>query len=475
MRALRHGVERGDLVALFIGCFFTLAIVAMTVREGTKVGTGSALAFAAFLLLVAAWLLAPQVIVGLSIPLFAVLPTAKVFVSPLLGPVKDVVTVAAGVAILITVVQREQARDAAPIDRLLVTLVVGFLCLYVVNLGGSISGSAGHGIAWAQGVRLVAEPMILLLAGLMLRRPQRTLHVAVSSLIGTGVFVALYGLYQQHLGSARLVSLGYSYNQEVRTIGGGYFRSFGTLDDPFGYAAFLLLALSATLFWMRRGPLKTTCLSLITIGLAFSYVRTAILIVLALVALWLVRKGRVTTGLLLLAASVAAGIVFLIAFSGASETRSVRAGPNTYLTLNGRTEVWGTIFGKPSKVPFGLGVGKIGTAAERAQSGVVVNRDKATKHKVAVDSGYFAAVADVGLIGFAFFLTLLIRLVVLGIDATKRPGPAGWLVLGWLIVLLLDAVTRASFTGFPTAFLGMLLVGLGIAASRSQSVGGRWR
>ena len=42
--------------------------------------------------------------------------------------------------------------------------------------------------------------------------------------------------------------------------------------------------------------------------------------------------------------------------------------------------------------------------------------------------------------------------------------------IGWLAVLLLDAVTRASFSGFPTGFLGMLLIGLGIAASTTPSV-----
>ena len=31
--------------------------------------------------------------------------------------------------------------------------------------------------------------------------------------------------------------------------------------------------------------------------------------------------------------------------------------------------------------------------------------------------------------------------------------------------MLLDAVTRASFTGFPTAFLGLLLVGIALAAA----------
>jgi hypothetical protein len=35
--------------------------------------------------------------------------------------------------------------------------------------------------------------------------------------------------------------------------------------------------------------------------------------------------------------------------------------------------------------------------------------------------------------------------------------------------MLLDAVTRDSFTGFPTAFLGMLLVGISLAAAEEEA------
>ena len=163
-----------------------------------------------------------------------------------------------------------------------------------------------------------------------------------------------------------------------------------------------------------------------------------------------------------------AAFAFLVAVSGANETRSVQAGPNTYITLNGRTSVWATVFSKPAEIPFGLGVGKVGTAAQRAQFGVLKDPTKATKGATAVDSGYFATVADVGIVGFLVLLALFTRLVVLGLAAIRRFEVAGWLVLGWLTVMLVDAVTRASFTGFPTAFLGMLFVGLGIAASSQR-------
>ena len=260
------------------------------------------------------------------------------------------------------------------------------------------------------------------------------------------------------------MAFGYSYQDQVRKIG-GHLRSFGTLDDPFAYAAFLLLAISAALWWMQRGPLKTVCVSFMAMGLLLSYVRSAILIAVALAAIGLIKSGRAVVGVVVLVASVAAAFAFLVAVSGANETHSVRAGPNTYVTLNGRTSVWATVFSNPAEVPFGLGVGKVGTAAQRAQFGVVKNPTKVTEGAKAVDSGYFATVADVGIVGFVVLLALLTRLVVLGLAAIRRFELTGWLVLGWLAVMLIDAVTRASFTGFPTAFLGMLFVGLGIAAS----------
>jgi O-Antigen ligase len=466
VRAAWLGLWRGDLLALAAGGGATLLVLLATQHSGAKLGAGLSLGLIAFAALMAAWLLAPHVVVGFTIPLFAVIPTAKLFVSDWLGPVKDAVTLAAGVAVLITVVRRHMRPDGTHVDSLLCVLILAFGGLYLVNLGGTIAGG-GHGIAWAQGFRLVCEPLILLLAGLILPNPRRSLRVALVSLIATGVVVALYGIYQQYLGGARLVALGYSYQDQVRRIG-GHLRSFGTLDDPFLYAAFLLLALSAALWWMQRGPLKTVCVSLMAFGVLLSYVRSAILIAVALAAIWLIRTRRVVVGVVLLVASLAAAIAFLVAVSGANETHSVRAGPNTYITLNGRTSVWATVFSKPAEIPFGLGVGKVGTAAQRAQFGVVKDPTKATKGATAVDSGYFATVADVGIVGFLVLLALLTRLVVLGLAAIRRFEVVGWLVLGWLAVMLIDAVTRASFTGFPTAFLGMLFVGLGIAASSQR-------
>ena len=82
-----------------------------------------------------------------------------------------------------------------------------------------------------------------------------------------------------------------------------------------------------------------------------------------------------------------------------------------------------------------------------------------------MDSGYLATIADVGLVGVAVLLGLFGRLFTLGAAGMRRGHRASWLAVALLIVLMLDAVTRSSFTGFPTAFLGLLIVGIALAAS----------
>lgn len=462
---IRQVATRRDLTAFLIGASITLVTVLASIRAGAALGLGGLILMVVFLALVTSWMVAPHWVVAFAIPLFALVPAGKVLLTPWVGPMKDLVILAA-VGAIVPCLSKHRRRSTA-FDRPAIVLIVSFLGLYIVNVGGVISGGH-HGLAWAQGVRLVAEPLILLAAGLTLRQPARALSFAAVSLIITGCMVALYGIAQQQIGGPRLVSLGYSYTSQVRTFGANL-RSFGTLDDPFTYAAFLLLALATVMFWMRPGWLAAACGCLIGIGIAVSFVRTAILIVIALLAIWLVRHHQPTVGFVLLGASAAVGLAVLLGSSGASETRSVRAGPQEYITLNGRTTVWRKIFRNPANLPFGLGVGKVGTAAERAQNGVSVTPEGPTTPTVAVDSGYFAAVADVGLIGLAVLLALFVRLLTLGIRGTSRRSNAGWLVVAFMTVLLIDATSRASFTGFPTAFLGMLLVGLSVATSTAET------
>ena len=144
----------------------------------------------------------------------------------------------------------------------------------------------------------------------------------------------------------------------------------------------------------------------------------------------------------------------------------MQTAPSVFLSINGRTGVWKTVLGDRSQWLFGRGVGDVGTAADRATFGVYQTRSSAdAKRGTAVDSGYLATVADVGLVGLVILLGLLVRLGHLCAAAARRGSEAGWVGAALLTVMVLDAVTRASFIGFPTAFLGMLLVGVAIAAA----------
>ena len=435
----------------------TLFAAYLSVKMGAQIGFGLVLVVAFFVACVLGFLLAPHWMAALMIPTFAFIPAAKVLVAPKVGPLKDVVTLGAIVATLaVLVLEPSRERRRLLPDRRVLLAVGLLLGLYVVNIGG------GHGIPWAQGLRLTAEPLLLLVAGLTLAKPGRTLRYATASFVATACVAALYGLYQQYVGKWALVGYGYSFYSQVRSYN-GHLRSFGTFDDPFAYAAFLLFAIAILLVWTRRSVLAAACGTLLLLGLAVSFVRTAALITVALGGLWLARKGFTSSSVLVMVAAIAAMGSILVTGAGATQTTSYQSG-QTSLTLNGRTSAWKAALGPPRGWPFGRGVGKVGTAAYRSNYKLVAG-PTAMGAVRAVDSGYLATIADVGLVGLAVLLGLFARLIMLGLAGIRRGHKASWVAVAMLVVLMLDAVTRSSFTGFPTAFLGLFVVGVALAAS----------
>lgn len=445
-----------DALTAAVGAVLTLAFAYEASLHGGTLSLGLIIGIGLFLGAVYAFLVVPHIAVAATIPIFAFLPAAKIFVSPLLGPTKDVIGLAAITAGIPLLALRHRLGRARAADRWLLIGVGLLVLLYIVNVAGR------HNVAWAQGVRLASEPLLLLVAGLGLEQPRRTLRWAVTSLIVTGCVVAFYGLVQQVLGEWRLVSYGYSFSMQVRTIG-GHLRSFGTLDEPFGYAAFLMLSLAALVFTARRTVLSVSAAMLLLAGVATSYVRTAVLIAVALVALDLARRRRVGAAVAVSAAVVAAAVAILVQAQG-TQSRTYQSS-SAVLTLNGRTSAWKTALGSPTEWALGRGVGEVGTAANRARYAITQSSQSQQKQLSSVDSGYLATVADVGLVGLVVLLGLFGRAIALGRAAALRGESAGWLILALFTVVLIDALTRASFTGFPSAFLALLIVGLALAAA----------
>jgi hypothetical protein len=462
-------LSRPDLPLYLAGGALTVATAFVATESNGPLVLVALAGLAFFLATATCFTVAPHIAVALTIPLFAMLPAIKTLGIPSIGPLKDLVTLAAGVAAAVIAAQALE-RGTDWIDPRVGLAIVALFGLYVVNLGGLLGGTAFEA-GWMHGVRLVAEPLILLLVGFAVGG-RRTLRWAVGSLSVTAVLVALYGIYQQLIGPVALVGMGYEYDSQVRTIG-GRLRSFGTLDEPFAYAAFLLFGLCAALFWHRRSRLAVLVGSAATIGLVTSTVRSAAIVSLALLGLWLARRRQVALAGFIIASAVVAAATILIVLPGATRTQTVQTSESTYLTVNGRTEAWRVVFTDPGTLPLGKGVGIVGTAAERAErserdAGVGITEERDT---TAVDSGYFAALADVGIAGLVLVLVILARLAQLAVDAARAGKREGWLALALLVTLSFDAITRSSFTAFPTAYLGFLLVGLALAAAREATTG----
>ena len=50
----------------------------------------------------------------------------------------------------------------------------------------------------------------------------------------------------------------------------------------------------------------------------------------------------------------------------------------------------------------------------------------------------------------------------------SRGSPEAWLAGALLLTLMLDAITRSSFTAFPTAYVAMLMIGVALAAGTAR-------
>jgi O-antigen ligase len=452
-----------DAAAAALAAVATLGVVVVAAHEGPKLTLGLLLGSVVFVAVLIAFVRVPHVAIACAIPYFSLLPMLKVLVSSQLGATKDLIEIAAFLAAGILALERRAAREPWRGDKQVLVLTLLLLALYVFNIGTAIRGGNIVSLEWFHGVRLVGEPLLLMLVGLSVSDPRKTFHWAVKSLIVTVCVAALIGLIQQQMGAGRLVSLGYSYNSQLRTIG-GHLRSFGPFDEPFDYAAMLAFGLAGVLLWTRRLTVAALLGPVIAAGLLVSFVRGAALSTVALIALVLAKRGYATVATVVLGVAAATAVAFVLLATQPTPGRVVQTGPSTYLTLNGRDRSWRVALGKPSSWPFGRGVGTFGTAATRASRSRPPSAGEAVS--TAADSGYLATTSDTGFIGLALELALFTRIVVLLRSAIRRGEGAAWFGMGLFVVFLLDAALRSSLTGFPTAHLGLLLIGLSLAATR---------
>ncbi len=424
---------------------------------------------AAFVAMAIGFRRVPHVMAGVIVFGFAVQPTLVFYLSVAFGPAKDAV-VGAGLLSLLVAAVFGLPAERRRYDAWLVGAIVVLLGMYLLNPAGE------HGAAWSNATRLTVEAFGLFLIGYLGPHTQRTWRWAVGALVSVALLNVAAGLAQQGIGVERLVhQFGYQFGDEVRTTASGSFRSFGTLDDPFNYAALLALALVCVAFELRR-RVAVPIAALLALGIAISFVRTEIVLMAVIAALALVRVRRLPSAVgLLLAVLIAA--VSLLALTP-QPTVSPTSGASVLRTLNGRTTGWSELLADPSDLAAGRGVGAVGTGLARSATAGIYQPGHFTSGQTPqaaqegnlrnVDSTYLATLADVGLLGLVLVAAILGRVLVL-----MRPGWPGasgamWTGVGLWLVAVLDAVTRSSLTAFPYGFIAMYLLGLSLARREAE-------
>lgn len=419
-----------------------------------------------------AWLIPVLVIVG-----FAVQPALKFYVTDAFGPVKDVAVLVSIAAVGATVLRRRLGlRDSTTRlrrpDPVLIAAVIAFIALYGLNLGGD------HGINWANGARLVVEAFSLLLLGYLGPVTERAWPWVVRSVIGMAVVESIAGIAQQVIGVDRLVNnFGYVYGAQVRQVAGGALRSFGTLDDPFNYAALVLIGFIVAVHTRFPRGWKLPVVALTAVGVIVSFDRTDLLLLVLAAGLWLLRKRLPVAALALVTATVlVAGVYVVTSSSGASGNQSQLS---VLFSLNGRVNAWSIVLAQPEKLIGGDGVGTTGTGLARSQiTGIVPTVRFGPAASAAstqggniqnLDSSYLATLADVGVVGLLLLLFIGARVLILAGRGAAAGSSAGWIALGVAGVLLLDSTTRTSLTAFPFGYVGLYVLGAALAATEIQT------
>jgi hypothetical protein len=412
---------------------------------------------------------APQAMAVAIVLGFALQPTLVFYLSVAFGPAKDAI-VLAGLLSLLAAAAFGLPAERRGYDAWLVGAIVLLLGMYLLNPAG------GHGAGWSNGARLTIEAFGLFLLGYLGPRPRRTWQWALWALVGVALLNVAVGLAQQGIGVQRLVhQFGYQFGDEVRTTAGGRFRSFGTLNDPFNYAALLALALVCATFELR-GRLAVCVASLLAAGIAISYVRTELVLmaVIAALALLRVRRAPSAVGPLLAVLIAAVGLLALTP----QPTLSPRSNASVLSTLNGRTSGWSELLASPSELLAGRGVGAVGSGLARSATTGIYRPGRFTPGSspaVAqegdlrnVDSTYLATLADVGLLGLVLIVAILGRMLVLIRPGRRGDGRALWTCLGLWLVVALDALTRSSLSAFPYGFIALYLLGCSLARREAE-------
>ncbi|WP_238422465.1 O-antigen ligase [Gordonia sp. 'Campus'] len=347
---------------------------------------------------------------------------------------------------------------------------------------GVVSALYVYGPIGLYGVKVTFFYLFVVLALWLTPFDARDRDRLVSVIMALGVITTLVGIGQQLLGPARLVELGYTYGEQVRSSG-PLFRTFSTFNQPFGFGLFVMLALlvggavALSDTGRRRNQLFLACWPIMAVTMATSVVRAAIL-GLAVGVIWLaaLRFRRLIAPLLALGVFAVVALPFLpssitkVFFSSSS--------------LSQRGSGWGDIFASIWVHPLGTGLASSGSAADAMSAArgettptITAGADGTVQQlsrNYQPDNYYVKLLLELGPIGLWLFLALIVTAVIWCVQYSRRmPDPDGAFVLGVsasMVAAMVACLVATYFEIFPLDFFFWLLLGAaGCATAQHES------
>ncbi|WKD57211.1 O-Antigen ligase [Corynebacterium capitovis DSM 44611] len=342
---------------------------------------------------------------------------------------------------------------------------------------GVMSGVIVHGL-WSFFPIKIAF-FYLLLVFIIWRYPftQRDKDRLISVLLITGTITAIYGLLQQMVGGERLVEMGYTWGEQVRTTG-PLLRSFGTFNQPFPFGLYLMVALlagtSSALLEPRRlrSRLFWPASLVMGAGLVFSVVRASYIgLFIGLIVLGVTQHRRVFKAVQIVAGiGIAALVVVLSVFSSSSSIQALSSSSS----LQQRITHWAESFQLVLSHPLGTGLGNTGSAAQKTGPGIDV-----LNPPYQPDSQYLKILIELGLPGMALYVAV-VAFMIWSMRQLLRQLPTSSIDYAFVCIALaattaacISAVFATYLEIFPLDILFWVLPAIACCApqTRSRSAG----
>ncbi len=365
---------------------------------------------------------------------------------------KEALTIYVVVWSFLTVIGKPRVKEHYP--RYLAPLL-----FYVVI--GLISAAHLGGINALEGIKTSFFYLLIPLALWMCPFNAKERDRLITIIMVNAFITSLYGLYQQVIGEAGLLKLGYQYDLQIRTTG-PWLRSFSSFAQHSAFALFLIMALfigtSVSLSdldrWRNRLFLMST--PVILLALALTFVRSAWLGLIVGAIYLAFHKYKV----LLFFAPFA--LVALLVLPLGFEKGAFYSG-----SFQERQTSWTQNLNHAAQ-PFGNGLGTTGSAAEKA-----LQVQKSTADFYQPDNNYYKVLYELGVLGLFFFVMMLIATLLYTREVeTQVTGQDRAFVIGVtanILAVFVSAFTVVYFEVFPDDLFFWLLLGTVTSCLRESS------